>query len=197
MVVLNTSHHQYHLESSTGQRELLSSINSTVVPQLSALRDCLAISNPLRPERSRRPPFLTARWTEKWVFQFMFFDILIRTNDLRRRGGPIEEEKQLRQASSILLRFRPSSLLTWLVKTAVVLDMSWRGPFNGLRINPRFYIQVPDSHLILKAARTGNIALVHKLISTSSASPLCMTSAGWTPLHVSYSLFKQQPITGS
>ena len=192
MVVSNTSYHQYHLESSTRQRELLFSINNTVVPQLSVLRDYLASSHPFYPEYLRRSPFLTVRWTQKRVFPFLFFDILIRTNGLRRHGRFIKDEKQFRQASSILLRFKPSTLLAWLVETAVILDMSWGNTVDGLKINPRYYVQVPDSHQIMKAARTGNMSLVHNLISTKSASTLCMTSAGWTPLHVSYTCLKQK-----
>ena len=119
------------------------------------------------------------------VFEFVLFDVLIRTNRLRRRGRFINDEKKLRQASSVLLRFKPSVLLTWLIDTAVFLEMTWGGNIAGLQINPRFYVQVPDSHPLLKAARTGNISLFRRLINTNSASALCMTSAGWTPLHVS------------
>ena len=192
MVVSNTSYHQYYLESSTRQRELLSSINNTVVPQLSVLRNYLASSHPFYPEYLRRSPFLTVRWTQKWVFPFLFFDILIRTNDLRQHGGFIKDKKQLRQASSILLRFSPSTLLAWLVETVVMLDMSWGNTVDGLKINPRYYVQVPDSHQIMKAARTGDMSLVLNLIGTNTASTLCMTSAGWTPLHVSYTFLEQK-----
>ena len=178
MVVSNTSDHQYHVESSTRQLELLSSINNTVVPQLSALHGYLASANSSQPEYLRRLPFFTARWTQKRVFQFAFFDIIIRTNDLRQHGRFIKDKKHLRQASSILLRFSPSTLLAWLVETVVVLDMSWGNTVDGLKINPRFYVQVPDSHRVMKAARTGNMSLVRNLISTKSASASCMTSAG-------------------
>ena len=194
MVVSNTSYHQCHLESSARQRELFSSINNTVVPQLSVLRDYLASSKPFYPEHQRRSPFLTVRWTQKRVFHFLFFDILIRTNDLRRHGRFIQDEKQYRQASSILLRFNPSTLLAWLVETTVILDMCWGNTVDGLKINPRYYVQVPDSHHIMKAARTGNMSLVRNLISTNSASTLCVTSAGWTPLHVSYTFLEQKEL---
>ena len=192
MVVSNTSYQQHHLESSTGQLELFSSINNTVVPQLPALDDCLANPNSLQPGYSRRLPFFTARWTQKKVFQFVFFDILLRTNNLRQHGGFIKDKKQLRQAWSILLRFSPSTVLAWLVETNVVLELSWGSTVDGLKINPRFYVQVPDSDQLMKAARTGNISLAHKLISMNSASALCMTSAGWTPLHVSYTLCERE-----
>ena len=82
--------------------------------------------------------------------------------------------------------------MTWLVENAVALDITWGGTVGGLKINPRFYVQVPDSHQIMKAARTGNMSLVHSLISTNSASALCMTSAGWTPLHVGYTFLEQE-----
>ena len=190
MAISNTFYQLHHLESSTGQLELFSSINNTVVPQLSALRGCLASPNSLQPRCSRLVPFFTARWTQKQVFQFVFFDILFRTNDLRQHGGSIKDKKQLRQAWSVLLRFRPSTLLARIVETVVVLDMSWGNTVNGLKINPRFYSQVPDSHQIMQAARTGNMSLVHNLISTNSASALCMTVAGWTPLHVSYTFLE-------
>ena len=152
-----------------------------VVPQPSALR-----------EYRRRLPFFTARWTQKQVFQFVFFDILFRTNHLRRHEGLIKDKKQLRQAWNILLRFRPSTLLAWGVETIVVLGMSWGNTGDGLKINPRFYAQVPDSHQFMKAARTGNMSLIYNLINTKTAPILCMTSAGWTPLHVSYMFLDQK-----
>ena len=192
MVVSNNSSHQYHLESSTSQRELLASIDNAVIPQLSALCSYLANSNSLQSEHPRRLPYFTARWSQKRVFHFVFFDILIRTNDLRGHEGFIKDERQLRQASSILLKFDPSNFLAWLVETTVILDMSWGNPVNGLKINPRFYAQVPDSHQVMKAARTGNMALVRNLISTNSASALCMTVAGWTPLHASHTSLEQK-----
>ena len=188
MVVSNVSCQQHHLESSTGQQELLSSINNMVVPQHSALHGCLPSSKSLQREYPRGLPFFTARWTQKQVFQFVFFDILFRTNHLRQHEGLIKDKKQLRQAWGILLRFRPSTLLAWLVETVVVLDMSWGNTVNGLKINPRFYAQVPESHQVMKAARTGNI---YDLINTDTAPILCMTSAGWTPLHVSYIFLEQ------
>ena len=192
MIVSNTSYQQHHLESSTGQLELFSSINNIVVPQLSALRGSLASPNPSQPGYLKRLPFFTARWTQKQAFPFVLFDILFRANDVRQHGGFIKDKKQLRQAWSILLRFSPSTLLAWLVETVVVLEMSWGNSVDGLKINPRFYVQVPDSHQVMKAAKTGNMSLVHNLISTNSASTLCMTSAGWTPLHVSYTFLEQK-----
>ena len=186
MVLSNTSYQQHHLHSSASQLELSSSINNTDIPQLSALHSCSANPKSLQPGYSRRLPSFTARWTQKMVFQFVFFDVLFRTDDLRHHGGFIKDKKQLRQAWSMLLRFSPSTLLAWLVETVVVLELSWGSTVDGLKINPRFYVQVPDSHQVMKAARTGNISLVHKLISKNSASALCMTSVGWTPLHVSH-----------
>ena len=192
MVVSSTSCQQHHLESSTGQQELLSSINNMVVLQHSALGGRLASSKSLQREYPRRLPFFTARWTQKQVFQFVFFDILFRTNHLRQHEGLIKDKKQLRQAWSILLRFRPSTLLAWLVETVVILDMSWGNTVDGLKINPRFYVQIPDSHQVMKAARTGNMSLIQKLINMNIAPTLCMTSAGWTPLHVSFKFLEQR-----
>ena len=192
MVLSNTCYQQHHVGSSTGQLELFSSINNTIVPQLSALRDYSTNPNSLRPGYSRRLPIFTATGTQKQVFRFVFFDILVRTNDLRQYGGSSKDKKQLRQAWSILLRFMPSPILAWLVETVIVLELSWGSTVDGLKINPRFYVRVPDSHQVMKAARTGSIALVHELISNNSAAALCMTSAGWTPLHVSYTFFEQK-----
>ena len=188
----NTSYQQHQVDNSTSQLELFPSINKTIVPQLSALRDCSTNLNSLRPGYLRRLPIFTATWTQKKIVRFVFFDILVRTNDLRGYGGPSKDKKQLRQSWSILLRFVPSNILAWLVETVVVLELSWGSTVDGLKINPRFYVRVPDSHQVMKAARTGSISLVRELISKNSASTLCITSAGWTPLHVSYTVFEQR-----
>ena len=185
MVLSITSHQQHPLESSTDQRQLYSVIDNKIVPHVSSPHGHSATSHSLQSGCPRCLPLLTARWTQKWLFQFALFDIIIRTNGLRQRSGLTKNEKRFRQASNVLLRFKPSPLLTWLVNTAVFVEMTWGDTVGGLKINPRFYVQVPDSHQLIKAARTGNISLVRELINTSSATALCMTDAGWTPLHVS------------
>lgn len=185
IVASNDSRQQHHLESSTRQVELLSLVKNTIIPQLLAPRGPLAASNLLQSESSRRPLLFTVRWTQKRIFEFVLFDVLLRTNRLRRCGRFTEDEKQLRHMSSVLLRFRPSILLKWLLKTVVFLEITWGETVGGLKINPRFYVQIPDSHQLIKAARTGDISLLRRLFNTNSASALYMTSAGWTPLHVS------------
>lgn len=165
--------------------ELLSLVKDTVIPELLAPRGPLATPQLLRFESPRRPLLSTVRWTQKWIFEFILFDLLIRTNRLRRCGRSTEDEKQLQHVSGVLLRFRPSFLLTWLLSTVVFLEMSWGDTVCGLKINPRFYVQIPDSHQLIRAARTGDISLLRRLIRMNPALALCMTSAGWTPLHVS------------
>lgn len=160
-------------------------MKDTIIPQLSAPRSPLATSNLSQSGSSRRPLLFTVIWTQKKIFEFVLFDVLIRTNRLRRCGRCTDDEKQLRHISSVLLRFRPSVLLKWLLNTVVFLEMTWGDTVGGLKINPRFYVQVPDSHQLIKAARTGDISLLRRLFNTKPASALCMTSAGWTPLHVS------------
>ncbi len=184
MLISNHSQRQHYLESSTRQRELLSLMNNLV------LLGGLATSNSLQPGYFGRPPPSMGRLTQKRAFQFGLFSILTRTNDLKQYRRNIKDNKQLRQASRVLFKFNPSTLLAWLVETAVVLDLTWGGTVGGLKISPRFYVQVPDSHHFMKAVRTGDMSLVRDMIRTNAVSGLCMTSAGWTPLHVSH-VFQQ------
>ena len=192
MVLSNAIQQQHHLESAAGQRQLLSLMENTVVPRPLARYGYMASVNSIQSGCSKGPTQYTASGMSKWVFQFILFDLLIRTKGLRSCGSVIKDGKKHQQASSLLLRFKPSTLLVWLVETAVVLDISWGGAVGGLRMNPRYYVHVPDSHQLIKAAKTGNTSHVRELIDTDSGSALCMTEAGWTPLHVSHTSLRQR-----
>ena len=178
---------QHNLERSAEEQEMISLMKLLLLPQVLSLKGYTdgvkrAGNKRSEPQSTYRSGAYTMKWSQHIKYHFMIFGLLIRTGRIRIYD---KQQKKLRQASHVLFDFKPFPLLEVVLNTAITVDIRWGNTLNGIWICPRLYTQVPKSHHLVEAAKTGDVLLLRSLICTDFVSPFCRTTDGWTLLHVS------------